>query len=110
VRAAVVGTNWGAVHVASLREAGAEVVALVGLDLHATQEAADSMGVPAALDHVSALSAVDLDLITIATPAATHAHVISDLPDVPVLCEKPAVGLSPLVPLPVARRTPVWVN
>jgi predicted dehydrogenase len=106
----VVGTNWGAVHVAALREAGAEVVAMVGLDLHVTQEAADEMGVPLAADHVSALSRMDLDLITVATPAATHAHVVADLPDVPVLCEKPAVGLSPLVHLPVGRRAPVWVN
>ena len=86
------------------------MVALVGLDLRVTQQAADDMGVPVAVDHVSAVSAMDLDLITVATPAATHAHVIAHLPDVPVLCEKPAVGLSPLVPLPVGRRTPVWVN
>lgn len=86
------------------------MVALVGLDLQATQHVADEMGVPVAADHVSALSEMDLDLITVATPAVTHAHVIADLPDVPVVCEKPAVGLSPLAPLPEGRRSPVWVN
>ena len=86
------------------------MVALVGLDLQATQHVADEMGVPVAADHVSALSEMDLDLITVATPAVTHAHVIADLPDVPVLCEKPAVGLSPLAPLPEGRLSPVWVN
>lgn len=110
MRAAVIGTGWGAVHVAALREAGVEVVALVGRDPHRTGDAARRMGVGQALGDVASLEDLDLDLITVATPADTHAEVIRQLPDIPVLCEKPAVGLASLTGQPPDRSAPVWVN
>lgn len=110
MRAAVVGTNWGGLHVTVLREAGVDVVALVGLERDATRQAADRLGVPAALTRLADLARLDLDLVTVATPAATHHDVLAALPDLPVLCEKPAVGLAPLRPVPAGRSAPVWVN
>jgi dTDP-4-dehydrorhamnose reductase len=110
MRAAVIGTGWGGVHVAALREAGVEVVALVGRDPRRTGEAARRMGVGQALVDVAPLDDLDLDLITVATPADTHAAVIRQLPDVAVLCEKPAVGLAALTGQPADRSAPVWVN
>ena len=100
----------GGVHVAALREAGVEVVALVGLDGARTRAAADRMGVAQVRTDPAGLRELELDLVSVATPAATHLEVIEALPDIPVLCEKPAVGLSPIRPLPARRRAAVWVN
>lgn len=108
MRAAVIGTNWGRVHVAALREAGVEVVALAGAQEAEVRSAAEALGVDVAVRDLRALDALELDLVTVATPAPTHVAIIEALPDVPVLCEKPAVGLSPARAL--ARRSPVWVN
>jgi myo-inositol 2-dehydrogenase / D-chiro-inositol 1-dehydrogenase len=109
VRAAVVGTNWGRVHVAALREAGVEVVALAGADAGTARAVAGELGIPAAVTDLDALRGLHLDLVAVATPAPTHAAVIDALPDVPVLCEKPAVGLAAIRGL-APRAAPVWVN
>ncbi|MCB0914229.1 MAG: hypothetical protein KDC23_00805 [Actinobacteria bacterium] len=93
MRAAVVGTNWGRVHKSALELAGVEVVAMLGRD-----------------DDLASLSELELDLVTVATPPQTHAAVINALPDVAVLCEKPAVGLSDLDTLDSSRNAPIWVN
>lgn len=109
MRAAVVGTHWGQVHVAALREAGVEVVALCGRDLDETAATAARLGVARATTDLTDLAHADLDLVTVATPPTTHVDVIDALPDLPVLCEKPAVGLG--TPRALAGRTrPVRVN
>ncbi len=111
MRAVVIGTGWGRVHVAALREAGVEVVAVVGLEEGRTRRAADELRVPVALTGVGEVAGLAPDLVSVATPAATHAEVIAALePQVPVLCEKPAVGLGPLREEPANRPGPVWVN
>ncbi|HEX6886789.1 MAG TPA: Gfo/Idh/MocA family oxidoreductase [Candidatus Nanopelagicales bacterium] len=110
MRAAVIGTHWGRVHVAALRQAGVEVAALAARDATEASAAAQDLDVPVATRDLTSLSELDLDLITVATPAATHLSVIRQLPDVPVLCEKPAVGLAPPAPLPASRTQPVFVN
>ncbi len=110
MRAAVVGANWGAAHVAALRENGVEVVALGGRDRARTRKAAEGMDIPRAVTDLSELHRLDLDLVSVATPAASHVEVITALPDLPIICEKPAVGDSPPATLPTARTAPVWVN
>lgn len=110
MRAAVVGTGWGEVHVSALRDAGADVVALAGRDGARTGDASTRLGVPRAVTDLAELHALDLDLVSVATPAPTHRDVVAACPDVPVLCEKPAVGLSAALPVPAGRRSPVWVN
>lgn len=107
MRAAVVGVNWGRVHISALREAGLEVVAVVAQDPTGAHRAATETGVPQALD-LPSLHTLDLDVISVATPATTHHRIISELPDVPVICEKPAVGTGPLRTF--TRRSPVRVN
>lgn len=110
MRAAVVGVNWGEVHVSALREAGVEVVALVGRDAERTQASARRLGIPHALATPGRVAELGVDLVSVATPAATHGAVIRMLPgDVPVLCEKPAVGLTRPDDLS-GRPAPVWVN
>lgn len=61
-------------------------------------------------DNLARLGDLHLDLITVATPPGTHAEVINALPDVPVLCEKPAVGLGDAGALDSTRDAPIWVN
>lgn len=110
MRAAVIGANWGGVHVAGLREAGVEVVALVGRDPDRTRLAAEQLGIAAALTDPARLADLGVDLVDVATPASAHLEVVDALPpDVPVLCEKPAVGLTGPSELR-ARAAPVWVN
>lgn len=111
MRAAVVGANWGAVHVAALREAGVEVVALVGRDPGRTRQRAAELGVALAVTDLAQLSRLDVELFTVATPASSHLAVIGSLPDhVPVICEKPAVGRSATGQLPAGRTAGVVVN
>lgn len=120
MRAAVIGSNWGAVHVAALRAAGVEVVALLGRDPAGISEAAQRLEVPRAATDIPHLAALardpGLDLITVAAPPATHAPILAQLcamaetADLPILCEKPAVGLNQTWQPPATRRAPIWVN
>jgi predicted dehydrogenase len=110
MRAAVVGTRWGAVHVAALRAAGADVVAIVDRDAERASSAAEQLRVRTALTRPGQLAELALDLVSVATPAPSHVDVIASLPaDLPVLCEKPAIGLS-RGPRELRRSAPVWVN
>lgn len=59
---------------------------------------------------LSELAHWGLDLVTVATPPATHVDVIDQLPDVPVICEKPAVGVGELRMPRESRTSPIWVN
>lgn len=94
MRAAVIGTGWGRVHVAALRKAGVDVVAICARNPAGTREAADAEGIPLAFTDPTRLHTLDLDLVTIATPPATHPPLLATFPDLPVLCEKPVVGLT----------------
>jgi dTDP-4-dehydrorhamnose reductase len=90
--AGIVGLHWGLVHLRGLREAGCEVVALAAANEDEAREAAEREGVPRATADVSSLN--DLDLVVIATPAATHVDVINALPSPRLICEKPLVGVA----------------
>ncbi len=65
---------------------------------------------PEALVDLQPLGGMGLDLVGVATPPATHAEVIRNLPDVPIVCEKPAVGMGRPAAVDRGRRAPVWVN
>jgi len=93
MRAAVVGTRWGLVHVYALRRHGVEVVALCGMQAAATQQAAREQGVPVAVTQAAALRELGVDLVCIATPPATHAEVAAACGAPAVLCEKPVLGV-----------------
>ncbi len=93
MRAIVVGANWGLVHVYALRQAGVEVVALGGRDRQQLEAIAAVHGIPHIVDSVAAVRALAPDLVTLATPAASHAAWLQELTDLPVICEKPLFGL-----------------
>jgi len=73
--AVVVGTGFGCrVHVPALRNAGFDVVALVGRDRARTERRAARAGVPNACTSLAeALALGGIDAVTIATPPDTHA-------------------------------------
>jgi hypothetical protein len=106
--AAIVGLHWGLVHLRGLREAGCEVVALAARDGAAAASVAAREGVPRGTADVASLNG--MDLVVIATPAATHADLIGALPQPHLICEKPLLGLTGArVDLPAAEGR-MYVN
>src|SRR5579862_858387 len=91
--AVVVGTGFGVfTHLRALRNAGIEVRALVGRDPAKTQSRAKLLGVPRACTSLrEALDDAAVDIVTIATPPATHASLVHEAirSGRHVLCEKP---------------------
>ncbi len=91
--AVVVGTGFGArVHVPALRNAGFDVVALVGRDAERTARRALRLDVPNACTTLAeALALPDADAVTIATPPDTHASLAIAVCEAGrhVICEKP---------------------
>jgi predicted dehydrogenase len=91
-RAGVIGTSFGArIHVPALREAGFDVVALVGMDPDRTARRVERLGIPHAYTSLAEALERGLDAVSIATPPATHAPLAAEAIDAGchVLCEKP---------------------
>ena len=92
MKAGVIGTNWGRVHVQGLRKAGCEVVAMMAHDADLVAKIAAEEGIP---QHGTELSVFrDCDVVAIATPTVSHLNYLQALQDKIVLCEKP-LGLTP---------------
>jgi predicted dehydrogenase len=91
--AAVVGTGFGCrVHVPALRNAGYDVVALVGQDTERTARRAARLNIPHACTSLrDALALPGVDAVTIATPPDTHAALAIEACAAGrhVICEKP---------------------
>jgi predicted dehydrogenase len=91
--AVVVGTGFGVfTHLRALRNAGIEVRALVGRDAAKTQARARLLAVPRACTSLrEALDDAAVQIVTIATPPATHAALVHEavVAGKHVLCEKP---------------------
>jgi predicted dehydrogenase len=92
--AIVVGTGFGTrVHVPALRAAGFDVLALVGRDPDRTARRAERVGIEQSFASIDAALASDLDfdVVTIATPPATHESIAVAVLESGrhVVCEKP---------------------
>jgi predicted dehydrogenase len=89
----VVGTSYGVLaHVGALRDAGFDVVALVGRDADKARSRAEKLGIPHGLNDLDqALSLDGTGVVTVATPPHTHADVslAAIAAGKHVLCEKP---------------------
>jgi predicted dehydrogenase len=93
---AIVGTSFGCLtHLPALRNAGFDVLALVGRDPEKTAALARRFGVPhasTALEDVLAMD--DVTAISVATPPDTHAQIVlaAVAAGKHILCEKPFAG------------------
>jgi myo-inositol 2-dehydrogenase / D-chiro-inositol 1-dehydrogenase len=96
MRAVVIGTGWGRVHVDALRRCGAQVVAVCGApeDASRTKAFAAEKHIPLVLDDPHSVLELGVDVVTVATPARTHQDMLTLFRDVPVICEKPVVGVT----------------
>jgi hypothetical protein len=108
----VIGANWGQTHVRALRQHGVEVVALCGApeDHERTTAVAAEFRIKRAVADPSRLLELDLDVVTVASPARSHAALVQLLAGFPVICEKPLLGMTG-----DPRRLPddgarIWVN
>lgn len=110
MRAVVIGANWGLVHVYALRQAGVEVVALGGRDRSQLANVATLHGIAHIVDSAAEIRALAPDLVTLATPAASHADWLRELADIPVICEKPLFGLQASAAALEGLGSQLWVN
>jgi predicted dehydrogenase len=92
LRAGVIGTSFGArIHVPALRQAGFDVVALVGVDPARTARRVERLGIAHACTSLAEALELGLDAVSIASPPATHAPLAAAAIDAGchVVCEKP---------------------
>jgi predicted dehydrogenase len=112
LRAVVIGAGWGVTHIRALRELGVDVVALVGAagDSARTEAVAREHGIDLVLDDTTGALELSPDLVTLATPAHTHVALLRRLASVPVICEKPVLGVGGDASRLPERGAPVYVN
>lgn len=110
LRAAVIGINWGQVHIHAFKELGVEVIALCATQTERLAEVAREHQIPFTTTEPAALLDLPLDVITIATPATTHAGLLSLFQQHAVICEKPLLGLQGAKPNTDDPRAPLWIN
>ncbi len=93
LRAIVVGTGWaGEGHSKALRGAGVDVVALCGRTPEATRAMAQKLGIAdVRFDWQQALTALQPDIVSIATPASVHCEIAlaAARRGCHIICEKP---------------------
>ncbi len=92
MKAGVIGTNWGRVHVDGFRKAGCDVIALMAAAPELVKHIAEEENIPHWGTSIDVLS--DCEIVAIATPTHTHYEYLDALKDRIVLCEKP-LGLKP---------------
>ncbi len=92
MQAGVIGSNWGRVHVAGLRQAGCQVQALMAHDAELVARIAAEEQIPHAGTELTILDGCEL--VAIATPTASHLGYLQALQERAVLCEKP-LGMTP---------------
>ncbi|KXZ34909.1 sugar nucleotide-binding protein [Vibrio alginolyticus] len=91
-QAGIIGINWGRTHIPHYRNNGVSVTTLCANQIEPLQQACSEEAIPKAETNISALK--QLDVVTIATPAHTHAEIIKKLGSTKLICEKPLVGLN----------------
>ncbi len=106
-KAAIIGCNWGMVHLAALQQSELEICALVDLDLQKAQHLAQQNNIPHAYQSLAQVP--EVDLVIIATPAISHLQIIEHFSQQPIICEKPLLGLT-ASQLPAHWPKRLWVN
>ncbi len=94
MKIAVVGLNWGRVHLSAYYQLGYQVVALVDHNLEHCRSLAEQYHIEHCFDSIAKLKGLDLDLISLAVPAKAHLQALRDAQELNclILCEKPVLG------------------
>ena len=94
MKIAVIGLNWGRVHLGAYRELGHEVTAVVSRDMEKCRRIADEYGIPGRYQSVTELPGSGFDIVSVAVPAAQHYEVLKELQkrSCGIVCEKPVLG------------------
>jgi Predicted dehydrogenases and related proteins len=110
LKAAVIGINWGQVHIHALRSLGVEVVGICATHQERLAQVAREQQISFTSTTPELLLDLPLDLITIATPANSHANLLTQCKALPVICEKPLVGMEGAEPELDALPEKLWIN
>ncbi len=96
MKTAVVGINWGHVHINAFRQLGHEVAAVVAPDPDKCSAVARQYGIAHAFTSIEELAQVGPDLVSLAVPAHVHGDAIRKALQLgcAVVCEKPVLGYS----------------
>ena len=94
MKIAVIGLNWGRVHLSAYRELGHEITAVVSRDMEKCRRIADEYGIPGRYQSVTELPGSGFDIVSVAVPAAQHYEVLKELQkrSCGIVCEKPVLG------------------
>ncbi|MBQ3683631.1 MAG: Gfo/Idh/MocA family oxidoreductase [Succinimonas sp.] len=94
MKIAVIGLNWGRVHLSAYRELGHEITAVVSRDMEKCRRIADEYGIPGSYQSVSELPGSGFDVVSVAVPAAQHYELLKELQkrSCGIVCEKPVLG------------------
>lgn len=87
MKIALIGTNWGRIHIGSLRNLGLDVDLIIGRDKAKTKEIAKQENIANASTNLDAIN--DHELIIVASNAESHLAIIERFPNKAIWCEKP---------------------
>lgn len=110
LKAAVIGINWGQVHIHALRSLGVEVIGICATHEERLSQVAQEQQITFTATTAERLLDLPLDLVTIATPANTHANLLTQCRALPIICEKPLVGMEGQNPELNALPEKLWIN
>jgi dTDP-4-dehydrorhamnose reductase len=106
--AAIIGSNWGLIHLNPLRSYGVQVETLFDLDLSIAQKKSKELSIPTGTNQLENVEGPDI--VVIATPAQTHVDLINRFQNSFIICEKPLIGWQgDSKPLPRVNNR-IWVN
>ncbi len=110
LKAAVIGINWGQVHIHALRSLGVEVIGICATHEERLAQVAQEQQITFTATTAERLLDLPLDLVTIATPANTHANLLTQCRALPIICEKPLVGMEGQNPELNTLPEKLWIN
>ena len=112
MKVAVIGLNWGHVHINAYRQSGHEVVAVVDTDMEHCAAVGRQYAIPHCFGTVEELAGVSPELVSVAVPADHHLEVLEKLSNMEcaVICEKPVLGFKATTDMYTGLSPDVFFN